>query len=531
MRRHLTTQNLMLVLLIIVILQITLFTFFKINAISDTEALVSEVYRRQLQTILSSVNQHALDTINGWAGGLERTLQDYPDKLDAFYARVLEFQQENRAWRFVFILENLEVRHIITGSEMQKNLPNDARAQLEVSIARDRNTLKRLKRWQSVGYRKIHTAILGDSSQVKRNELLLIFSPEVPSDDLLVGMTIDIREFIETILSSRLEMVAGTQFELGIMQEGEAKPVYSTQTFDADEILARTKLWVLPDYYIGINAATETIEQLAASRKYTDLSATLVLNLLLFVGAWLLYRNIKKEMELSQLKSDFVSNVSHELRTPLSMIRMFAETLEMKRVSSEERKQEYYGIIRQESERMTHLINNILNFGKMESGQDKLALEESDLNDMVREVLRNYSYQIVNHGFTLERELANDKIRVKTNPKAVAEAILNLLDNAIKYSKDEKRLKVKTGKEDGRAFIEIADMGIGVPQDQQKLIFEKFYRVSNGLVHNTRGSGLGLTLVKHIMLQHQGDVTVKSKSGQGSAFTLWFPYQSGGTNE
>jgi two-component system phosphate regulon sensor histidine kinase PhoR len=235
---------------------------------------------------------------------------------------------------------------------------------------------------------------------------------------------------------------------------------------------------------------------------------------------------VKREIELSQLKSDFVSNVSHELRTPLSLIRMFGETLEMGRVPNEEKKQEYYATIVRETERLTGLVNNILNFSRMESGKKEYHFSRVDLNALVHKVLASYQAHLEHLGFELTTDIAGAVPPIHADAEAVAEALLNVMDNAIKYSNTQKTIAIRTGVSQNLVYVEVEDHGIGIPPDETSKIFEKFYRVSSGLVHEIRGSGLGLTLVRHIMDAHSGEISVQSRLGEGSTFRLSFPKSS-----
>ena len=220
-------------------------------------------------------------------------------------------------------------------------------------------------------------------------------------------------------------------------------------------------------------------------------------------------------MELAKTKSDFVSNVSHELRTPLALIRLYAETLELGRVTNPDKQQEYYCTIRKESERLTSLINNILDFSRIEAGRKEYDFRSTDLPELVRTTLESYRYQIEQQGFKLEEHIADDIPPVVVDREAIARSLLNLVNNAIKYSSDDRYLAVNLKRSNGSVKLEVVDHGIGIPRDEQPKIFEKFYRVCDPLVHNTKGSGLGLCLVKHIAHAHGGDVSVESTPGQG----------------
>ena len=247
------------------------------------------------------------------------------------------------------------------------------------------------------------------------------------------------------------------------------------------------------------------------------------LSVLMIGGLVLTYRSVNKQVALARLKSDFVSNVSHELRTPLALIRLYAETLELGRITTQEKKNEYYSIIRKESERLSALINNILDFSRIEAGRKEYDFRETDIGELVRNTLDSYRYQIEQQGFALKEEIDPGIPAVKVDREAIARALVNLVNNALKYSDSEKFLGVRLYRDQSVLKLEVSDRGIGIDRNEQARIFEKFYRTCDPLVHNTKGSGLGLSLVRHITQAHGGDVEVESIPGRGSKFTVWLP--------
>ena len=248
-----------------------------------------------------------------------------------------------------------------------------------------------------------------------------------------------------------------------------------------------------------------------------------VLSLLMIGGLVLTYRSVSKEIALARLKADFVSNVSHELRTPLSLIQLYAETLELGRIKTQEKRDEYYRIMRKESERLGKLINNILDFSRIEAGRKEYDLRETDIAELVRNTLDSYRYQIEKNGFEFEMSIDPNIPAMRLDREAIARALLNLVNNALKYSADQKFLLVRLYRTNGTVKLEVADRGIGIARREHEKIFEKFYRTCDPLVHNTKGSGLGLSLVKHITHAHGGQVEVESAPGKGSKFTLSLP--------
>jgi len=283
---------------------------------------------------------------------------------------------------------------------------------------------------------------------------------------------------------------------------------------------------VFPGLILGIKLRGTTFANISnhfARSNYLTLGA---LSLLMGGGMLLTYRNVAREFALAKLKSDFVSNVSHELRTPLALIRLYAETLELGRISNPEKRQEYYEIIRKESERLTSLINNILDFSRIESGKKEYSFRKTDVADLVRSTLESYRFEIEQNGFQFEQKIANDLPQVWVDREAIARSLLNLVNNAVKYSATEKYLGVHLYRHNGGVKLEVVDRGIGIPAKEQPKIFEKFYRVGDPLVHNTKGSGLGLSLVRHIVQAHGGEVGVESEPGQGSKFIITLPVQT-----
>jgi signal transduction histidine kinase len=169
------------------------------------------------------------------------------------------------------------------------------------------------------------------------------------------------------------------------------------------------------------------------------------------------------------------------------------------------------------------MIDNILDFSKIEAGRKTYVFKHSNMAEVIENVLSSYRYQIINSGFTVQTNIPPRLPPVLIDQDAMAQAISNLLDNAIKYSSKVKQISITTEPLEADLSIEIADHGIGIPRAEQTKIFEKFYRVGNGLVHDVKGSGLGLSLVKHIIEAHHGTITVESDVGKGSRFTIRLP--------
>ena len=231
-----------------------------------------------------------------------------------------------------------------------------------------------------------------------------------------------------------------------------------------------------------------------------------------------------RQLKLSQMKSDFVSNVSHELRTPLASIRVFGEYMRLGRVVTEEKVREYGEYIEAESRRLTQLINNILDFSKIESAQKKYKMAEEDIVELTHDTVCAFAMPLREKGFDVAFTAPAAMLPpLILDRDAIAQVLMNLLDNAVKYSNENKSVDVVVSADDQSVRIAVRDRGIGIPASEQKKIFEKFYRVGSGLVHDVKGSGLGLAIVNHVVKAHGGRVEVNSALGQGSTFTIVLP--------
>lgn len=254
-------------------------------------------------------------------------------------------------------------------------------------------------------------------------------------------------------------------------------------------------------------------------------SINLVLVGVILAGVAMVIRDISRQQHLAQLQQEFVSNVSHEFKTPLALIRMFAEMLSMGRVRSPEKQQEYYQIMARESERLTHLINNVLDFSRIDAGRKQYSFRMANLTDLVRSTSEAYALTLRRQGFqvTIQTDNLPD---MWIDPDAISQSLVNLLNNAFKYSGERKHISVELRRERGKAYLSVTDQGIGIEASEIPRIFEKFYRVNDPAVRETRGTGLGLSIVRHVARAHGGDVTVKSQKGVGSTFTIVLPIRT-----
>lgn len=268
------------------------------------------------------------------------------------------------------------------------------------------------------------------------------------------------------------------------------------------------------------------IEQDARKQRRVYLFLIVLSMSLIFCSLAIIYIAAARERQLAQLQEDFISHVSHELKTPLSLISMFSEILLSGRQKSESARQEYYGIIHTESERMTRLVNNLLDFERLERDRRAPHFEKINIAQLVDRELEGYRHHVQRDGFRITREFAGDVPDTMADANAIATALFNLLDNSVKYSGDSREITVHVRRADGFVEIAVADRGIGIPAEEQARIFDKFYRGSNPAVARVRGSGIGLAITKRVAEMHGGEVRVESEPGKGSVFTLRIPVRA-----
>lgn len=250
----------------------------------------------------------------------------------------------------------------------------------------------------------------------------------------------------------------------------------------------------------------------------------IIIIILMFFGVFILLRDIRRETDSMLLRTEFVHNVSHELKTPLSLIRLYGETLLLKKNLSEEIRKEGLQIITKESERLSYMINNILDFSKIEMGRKEFDLKPGNLAEVVLNTLNSYRYHLVKKGFKSEENIDKDIPEVILDKNAVEGILVNLFSNAIKFSKNTKKIMVILKNTPEAICLVVADKGIGIAPDELPNIFNRFYRVKSTSDFEARGSGLGLTLVKHVIDAHGWQIEVESTPGQGSIFSISIPH-------
>jgi signal transduction histidine kinase len=248
----------------------------------------------------------------------------------------------------------------------------------------------------------------------------------------------------------------------------------------------------------------------------------LIAGILVF-GLVLTTRSVAHELELARMKSDFVSTVSHEFKSPLTSIRQLAEMLQSGRVPSDERRQKYYDVLLEQSERLTLLTDNILSLAKIEEGRAEFAFEITDISPLLTDIVTTLQDRVRHEGIEIGLAIEGPLPPLPVDRTALSQAVTNLVDNAVKYSGESRRIAVRAALEGTDITVAVRDFGIGIRKEDIPKVFERFYRAGDELTRTVKGSGLGLTLVKEIVEAHRGRIEVESEPGKGSIFTIRLP--------
>jgi two-component system phosphate regulon sensor histidine kinase PhoR len=285
-------------------------------------------------------------------------------------------------------------------------------------------------------------------------------------------------------------------------------------------------------YRWRVQMVPQNVEEFQAQQERTKgVRRVLILlsTVIIVVGLVLVWLAVLTERRASRMKSDFIANVSHELKTPLSLIRMFGEMVATGRHKGEEAAREYGGIITRESERLSHLIDNVLDFARLERGKASYHFAEGNLAEVVERALDVSRYRLEREKVKLSVEVEPNLPAVRMDENEMTLVVLNLVDNAIKHAAEGGKVEVKVARSPGFVILVVRDFGRGIARAEQTRIFERFYRAQSTREQNVRGSGIGLALVKHIAEAHGGRVTVQSpvpgpaEGSQGSVFTVFVP--------
>ena len=331
---------------------------------------------------------------------------------------------------------------------------------------------------------------------------------------------------IRTIMDGRAARV--------VLDEGErAELAYGVAAANQDadrevRTMAETRLpWTLSVF----RAPSAADGADTSSRRQLIVAGLVFLALFVVAGSYLSVRAVTREIEAARLKSDFVAAVSHEFRTPLTLLRQFSDLLADDRVSSEQERRQYYAALQRGTRRLTRLVEDLLDFGRMEAGSRGFTMQPVAVREWLFALADEFQEDVRRKGFTIEVTWVGPPAVIAADEAALGRALWNLLDNAVKYSPSCRTVWVTGGLEDGRLVVSVRDRGLGVPTRERRAIFRKFVRGSTGDAPPVGGSGLGLALVEQIVEAHGGQVRLESALGEGSTFSLVLPAKVVGAAE
>jgi signal transduction histidine kinase len=295
------------------------------------------------------------------------------------------------------------------------------------------------------------------------------------------------------------------------------RPIYLAGAADTVE-------QTLGESFPGLRVVIPEPEQQKTGSRQTFLAVAQVLYVVFtLLAGYLLWRDVQRDLRASEMRSQFVSSVTHELKTPLTAIRMFTETLRLDEEMDRESRNEYLDTILHESERLSRLVDNVLDLGKIERGKKTYRFEPVQLEEVVEHAARTAQYPLEQAGFALDVSVTPSLPTVQADSDALQQAILNLLINAMKYSGNSRSIALRLDRMNGHARIHVEDHGIGIAPEEQERVFERFYRAPTAENQHIPGTGLGLTIVAHIAKAHGGRVEVTSQPGIGSSFSICLP--------
>ncbi|GJQ63344.1 MAG: hypothetical protein SCALA702_23970 [Melioribacteraceae bacterium] len=496
-----------------ILLPSVFFTIVQLNSMNETEKEIELIYKNRLNTVVFSVNQFSEDLVNSWKSVINSAIAAPEEQANTKISTLVN--NESSISALIFAGSNGE----ISNSFISEGITDITDAIVRELLANNAKIFNRLRTYKVEEYFKNEP--LGNITD-NISALVFLTNSDIARYESVI-LLIDADEFVRGLLSPKIQEISGQDLQISVTRGSGGSVITSTNDANPRDADLSDDLWLLKDYNINISIKGVSIDDLVSARLYTNLGLLLLLNIFITGGAVFLYVSVKKQVEITQIKSDFVSNVSHELRTPLALISMFAETLEMGRVRSEEKKQEYYTIINKEAGRLSRIVNKILNFSRMEAGKRTYNFSQNNINHLIDEILFTYSFHLKNKGFEYTFSKDETLPYQECDGEAITEAVINLIDNAIKYSSDKKKIEILTFRDRDNVAVSVKDYGIGIADKDKKQIFEKFYRVSTGLVHNTKGTGLGLSLVKHIVDAHRGEIVIDSEPGKGTNFTIVLP--------
>jgi two-component system, OmpR family, phosphate regulon sensor histidine kinase PhoR len=497
-----------IILVVIISLPVFFLVIRQLSDLTENEKIVKGVFEKQIETILFSLNQTSDNIIKSWINQIDLPTEYNSEIHDKIVNSIFENNQAIHKIEFVDLTQDKIIfkKQRIDSVQNLTQIPNE-------------KVIDELKKLFADGYQRIESRSNGEFTN-------LYFLFKNRGKNVLGVIYINTKTFIEQNLGPNIQQVAQQSFIIKVTSIKENKILYSVGPIDENLLDSQTRAaWYLPGIEFSIQLRSATINSLVRERSIRENYIFAGVLLIVFFGILFVILSIRKEIFLSEMKSEFVSNVSHEIRTPLALISLYAETLLLKRFKTKEKESEYLSVIQLEAQRLSEMVNRILTFSKMEKKKRIYNQTEIDLNSLIEEVIYSYSPHLREMNVKYILELQTENLTILADKEAIVECLINLLDNSVKYGQETgKMVTIRTLQKQGRIQLDIEDNGIGISKKHQRHIFEKFYRVTKGnLAYKAKGTGLGLNIVKQIMENIGGQVTVKSVLGEGSCFSLLFP--------
>jgi signal transduction histidine kinase len=493
-------------------------------------------YRQILRFDLKTMQEHNIpisvialsQIVDGFAALKEN--REYEKAAIEFYSYLLENPWDLEDGSYLYYLDDAcSYLHTLKSFDLKLI----GRAKQEEIIRNDYRYLQFIQQnYTSIIFNSIRASESGGQSlrylsPVLDGRILFLRYFRVPSASqlLVLGYCIDQKYFIDSMLYGVVRSSdLGRPLVPVILNKNDSIIYQQEHISSIRPLVIEHCSSILPTWKVAfVDRGGKTIDDVVAAEKrfYIILFGGTVV--LMAVGVGITVRSASHEIQMARMKSEFVSNVTHELKTPLTLIRMFSETLESGLVKEKVKSKEFSGIIRRESERLTHLIDNVLDFSKMEAGKKEYQFEEIDIVELVRVTIESYSYQIKEQDFRLDVSLPPYPMYIEADRNALQQCVLNLLSNALKYFESEKYIAVALLKNENEVSLSVTDHGMGISKEELPKIFEQLFRSSQHTHKAIRGTGLGLTLTKKIIEAHKGTIEVHSQLHEGSTFTITLP--------
>lgn len=378
------------------------------------------------------------------------------------------------------------------------------------------------------GIKKVKIDSASKAKLVKKTDFVEDVINEIYDPESVPEMTERVEpDILDSVLRNELIIAGiGAKFEYGVL-DNVGYNILADPTYESELDKAQYRQRMYPNdligdpYYLTIYFPHRRGYILGSMWVILAVSAAF----LIMVGGSFVYaiKTIFRQKKLSDVKNDFISNMTHELKTPISTIGLACEAMNDTVITDESRKKAYLGMIAQENKRLGLLVENVLKSAVWDSGEFKLKYETFDLHEVMQQITRSVEIQVQQRNGRILTNLTAEDSNILADKVHITNLIYNLLDNANKYSPEQPEIIVETWNEDDGIKIKVHDNGIGIKRENVKKVFDKFYRVPTGNVHNVKGFGLGLHYVKAIVERHSGNVKVESELGKGTKFEVYLP--------